>query len=193
MRIVSGTARGRKLVTPEGEETRPSSERLREALFGSIQFELVGARILDLFAGSGALSMEALSRGAASALCNDKQRCCTNCILENAQNLGFADKVNLLQMDYQHCLAQLTTQGDCFDYIFIDPPYTAGLYDAALQGIAAGKLLAPNGSIFVEHDNHWTVEEKRLHQWGLHMQSDRTYGKAKLKRICWAQESNPTK
>lgn len=149
MRIISGTARGRHIDVPEGRSTRPTLDRVKEALFGSIQFDIVDSRVLDLFAGSGSLGLEALSRGAEEAVFNDSGAECVRIIQNNAEKLGFLDRSVIMQRDYASCLAFLANKRP-FDFIFIDPPYQKDLAESAVEQIFALGLLAQGGRIVIE-------------------------------------------
>ena len=149
MRIIAGQWRGRNLLAPTGAQTtRPTSDRAREALFSILLPWLSGARVLDLFAGSGALALEALSRGAAYAVLCDRDREACAAIGKNIATLSAQERTLLLEQDAAHALKGLA--GDAFDLIFLDPPYRAGLAQDALVEIARGGLLAPGGRIIVE-------------------------------------------
>lgn len=121
MRIIAGTFKSRTIQAPRGQQTRPTSDRVREALF-SILGDLTGMRVLDIYAGSGTLSFEALSRGAAYAVCVDASREATQTIEHNAQNLGVRDRIRVLKTRVQQAGAFLKHEAP-FDRIFIDPPY----------------------------------------------------------------------
>lgn len=151
MRIISGTARGRIIEAPEGRNTRPTLDKVREALFGSIQFDIPDSRVLDLFAGSGSLGLEALSRGARQAVFNDSSAECVRIIKNNAEKLGFLDRSVIMQRDYAACLAFFAGR-EPFDFIFIDPPYQRGLAQPAVEQIFALNLLAKGGRIIIERD-----------------------------------------
>ncbi|MGI6151387.1 MAG: 16S rRNA (guanine(966)-N(2))-methyltransferase RsmD [Christensenellales bacterium] len=151
MRIISGTARGRRIDTPEGRNTRPTLDRVKEALFGSIQFDIPHSRVLDLFAGSGSLGLEALSRGAKQAVFNDSAAECVRIIQNNVEKLGFVDRSVIMQRDYASCLSFLAGKRP-FDFIFIDPPYQKDLAKNAVEQIFALGLLAKGGRIVVERD-----------------------------------------
>lgn len=133
MRVITGTARGRKLETLAGEEvTRPTSQAVKEALFSSIQFELEGARVLDLFAGCGQLGIEALSRGAAVCTFVENNRAAYKITEENIAHCGFADRANLVLAD----AGAFLLRGGSFDIAFLDPPYKEGLYENCLTLLA---------------------------------------------------------
>ena len=123
LRIIAGSARGRRIEAPEGRDTRPTLDRVRENLFNMIQGKVPEARVLDLFGGSGALGLEALSRGAAFAVIADRDREACRVERENVEALGFADRTRLMRGEWERTLAMLTEEGDRFDLIFLDPPY----------------------------------------------------------------------
>ncbi len=145
MRVITGSARGRKLKALSGEAVRPTGDRVKEAVFSIIQFELEGRRFLDLFAGSGQMGIEALSRGAAFALFIEKDREAYAIIKENLAHTKLEESARVLNSD---ALAFLQTSDSLFDIIFIDPPYNTDLIDQALP-LAAQKL-APGGIIVCE-------------------------------------------
>ena len=147
LRIITGTAKGKKLKTLEGEATRPTSERIKEALFSAIQFDIEGRRVLDLFAGSGQLALEALSRGAESAMLIDSEREAMEIAKENARTTGFFGKARYLVSDWRNYIRKASGR-DKFDLVFIDPPYAMECCaDAVARLIEAGML--NNGAIIV--------------------------------------------
>lgn len=146
MRIISGTMRGKKLVTLEGDAVRPTSDRVKEALFDILQFRIEGRRFLDLFAGSGQIGLEAISRGAAQAVLVDPSRAAQQVIQKNVASLGFEEKAKLVPMDFS---AFLHSGPGLFDIAFLDPPYHAGLLQEALPLAAAH--LNPGGILLCEH------------------------------------------
>ena len=147
MRIIAGAARGIKLDTPNGLGTRPTLDRVREAVFGSLQFDIKESRCLDLFSGSGAMGIEALSRGAASCVFVDSSKECIRIIRANLAKTRFAGEVR--QMSYDNALMELCGS---FDFIFMDPPYASGYYGRAASIIKERSLLSENGRIIAEHD-----------------------------------------
>lgn len=151
MRIISGSARGRTFDAPKGQATRPTTDRVKESLFGILQFRLQGTRVLDLFSGSGNLALESLSRGADFAVMNDADPQCARLIQANAKKLGFEGRSKVLSMDYAACLRMLGAKGEQFDFIFLDPPYRKGLDDSAAALIFELNLLKEGGCIVVEH------------------------------------------
>lgn len=150
MRIIAGAARGRQIAAPPGRDTRPTLARVKESLFGILQWEVPGARVLDLFAGSGNLGLEALSRGAEYAAFNDKDRACAALIRKNVESLGMEKHAKVYCMDYQTLLGQL--RGQQFDLVFLDPPYASPLAQDAAETVVSLGLLAPKGKIVVEHE-----------------------------------------
>ena len=123
MRIIAGDARGRKIEAPEGRDTRPTLDRVRENLFNMLQGEIAGSRVLDLFAGSGALSFEALSRGAETACLVDHDRKAIAVEKKNAQTLGYQDRIQIIQADWRKALKDIENARLNFDLVFLDPPY----------------------------------------------------------------------
>ena len=142
MRIITGKARGVRLASLEGEATRPTAERVKEAIFSSIQFEIEGRAVLDLFGGSGQLGLEALSRGAASAMFIDSSPDAMAIIKENAKKTGFFGDCRFLISDYRSYLRKASGR-DAYHLIFIDPPYAAELVGDALARILAADLARP--------------------------------------------------
>ncbi len=176
MRIIAGSARGRKIEAPTGENTRPTGDRVKEALFGILQREVPGASVLDLFGGSGSLALEAISRGAERATVNDAQRDCTSLVAKNAEALGFGDRIDIAQMDWKRCLASLAGRGAHFDLIFLDPPYATDLAQRALEAIGTQALLADGGIAVVERDARSVWQPDDLERVGLEAYDDRRYG-----------------
>lgn len=148
MRIIAGTARGRTIEAPKGRDTRPTLDRVRENLFNILQRKTWDAKVLDLFAGTGALSLESLSRGAAEAVLVDCDRAAHLCQKQNVQKLGFDGQTRILLMDWQQALRQLA--GEKFDLVFLDPPYAM----RDLTGVMAAlvPLLAEGATVIVEHE-----------------------------------------
>ena len=132
MRVITGTARGRVLKTLEGEDVRPTTDRVKEAVFSIIQFEIEGRRVLDLFAGSGQLGIEALSRGAASATFVDMSKDSLSAVKYNLEHTKLGDNAKVVQTD---ALSFLKLTKDKFDIVFLDPPYARA--SASLNSIAA--------------------------------------------------------
>lgn len=151
MRIITGSARGTKLLTLEGETTRPTAERVKEAVFSMLQFELEGRAVLDLFAGSGQLALEALSRGAARATLIDESREAVGVVIENAKKTHLFDRCRVSCTDYASFLRGAAGR-EAYDIVFLDPPYAAGLVAPSLRLLADGGLLAPGAVVVCETD-----------------------------------------
>ncbi|MGI6270308.1 MAG: 16S rRNA (guanine(966)-N(2))-methyltransferase RsmD [Candidatus Howiella sp.] len=146
MRVITGTARGRRLQTLSGEDVRPTTDRVKEAVFSIIQFEVEGRRFLDLFAGSGQMGIEALSRGAASATFIDSSQHSLDVVMHNLRETGFTDRAQIVKGTYASFLLRTNER---FDIAFLDPPYGAGLLPDALM--QTEKVMQDYGVILCEH------------------------------------------
>lgn len=144
MRVITGTAGGRKLKSPDGDAIRPTTDHVKQAMFNILQFDLEGRRVLDLFGGTGQLGIEALSRGAREAVFTDSSRQSIALIRENLK------RCNLKGMVIQTDVLRYLSTGERFDVIFIDPPYDAGLYGEVLKRINAVDNLTEGGIIVCE-------------------------------------------
>ena len=171
MRVITGTARGRKLKTPEGMDIRPTTDNVKESIFNIIQFDIEGRRVLDLFAGTGQLGIECLSRGAREVVFVDQSRDAVKIIKENLKACGFSAPV--LQQD---SLAFLHSCGS-FDLIFADPPYDSGLYENVLETINSVDILSDGGIIVCESRRETSMPEMRA---PYHKRKEYNYGKVKL-------------
>lgn len=146
MRVITGTARGRKLQTPAGMEVRPTASAVKEAVFSAIQFEVEGSRVLDLFAGSGQMGVEALSRGARSCVLVDHARESLAAVRQNLKTTGLSDRARVIAGD---CRAYLESYGgEPFDIAFLDPPYAADLIHGTLKALVGH--MGEGGAIFCE-------------------------------------------
>ena len=154
MRIISGTARGRKLKEPQGLDTRPTTDKVKESLFNIIQFELEGRRVLDLFAGTGQLGLEALSRGAEHCTFVDMRREAAALVRENIQLCRFESQVRVVQ---EESLSFLSVCREKFDVVFLDPPYQSGLLEKSLEQLIRFDILREHGIIVCESGAEWTV------------------------------------
>lgn len=155
MRIITGKARGRRLETLPGLETRPTAERVKEALFSVLQFEIEGRRVLDLFAGSGQLGIEALSRGAQGCVFVDSSREAAEVIRRNLKAVGLTANTQVLCQD---AASYLNRHGDRFDIAFLDPPYASGLLEATLRQVVP--FMNPGGVIVCESDRDMELPER---------------------------------
>ncbi len=179
MRIVGGSLRGRRIAVPSGRQVRPTSDRAREAVFNILAHGmgvgLDGARVLDLFAGSGAYGLEALSRAAASAVLVDNAAPSVEAIQRNVEGLELADRARVVRAD----AARLTNGADIsgpFDLVFLDPPYDEGLEAAALGCLASADLLEEHAVCVVETRSKHDFEAPV----GYATQDQRTYGQARI-------------
>lgn len=150
MRVVAGLAKGTALSAPKGRNTRPTADRVKESMFAVIQFEVADRRVLDLFAGSGALGIEALSRGAAYAVFVDESPQAAASIRENLAAAKFAEKARMMKCGYGAALSSL--KGEQFSLVFMDPPYAAGVYEKALSALMENGLLTLDAIVVLEKD-----------------------------------------
>ena len=148
MRVITGSARGRRLKELEGMETRPTTDRVKEGMFNVLQFDIEGRRVLDLFAGTGQLGIECLSRGAVSAVFVDRRADAVKLIRENLKITELSDRARVVSGDSMEYLKSLREK---FDVILLDPPYEAGLLEPAIAHIAKFDILEPHGIIVAEH------------------------------------------
>lgn len=155
MRVITGSARGRVLETLPGEDVRPTTDRVKEAMFSIVQFELEGRRILDLFAGSGQLGIEALSRGAEYATFVDSSRDSIACVKSNLLKTGLKTNSSVVQSD---SLTFIRTSRETFDIAFLDPPYGKGILQTALPLVA--KRMSDGGVIICEHPKGEEMPDK---------------------------------
>ncbi|SFT74495.1 16S rRNA (guanine(966)-N(2))-methyltransferase RsmD [Selenomonas sp. GACV-9] len=150
MRIITGSARGCRLKTPKGQDTRPTADRIKESLFNILGQKVLDRKVLDIFAGTGSLGLEAVSRGAGCAVLVDKAT--ASLIQENARLTRLQDKVKVRGGDVFAELGQLDRSQAGFDLIFCDPPYHKGLWEKALMMIDQSEgIMAHNGILVVEH------------------------------------------
>ena len=185
LRIITGTAKGKKLKTLEGEATRPTSERIKEAVFSAIQFDLEDRRVLDLFAGSGQMGLEALSRGASSVMFIDSAREAMEIVKENAKYIGFVDKCRYLVSDYRNYIRKASGK-DKFDLVFIDPPYAMECSVDALKRLAEADLLE-SGAIAVLESGEEEIDLASLT--GFEIIKSTHYGKKSFVNILLYKET----
>ena len=149
LRIITGKAKGKRIETLAGEATRPTSERIKEALFSSIQFDIEGRRVLDLFAGSGQLGLESLSRGAESVSFVDMSREAIDIVKRNAKFTGFFDSCRYIVSDFRNYIRKASGR-DKYDLVFIDPPYSMECCAEALRRLVSSKLLSAGAIVVLE-------------------------------------------
>lgn len=159
MRIITGKARGVKLDTLEGLATRPTTEKVKEAIFSTIQFEIEGRKVLDLFAGSGQMALEALSRGAREAVLVDASKEAAEIIRKNAVKTKLFPNTRVIVNDYKTAIKQLAGR-EKFDIIFCDAPYAAKLTGDAVEKVLKGGLLSDGGIMICETDEDKTYERE---------------------------------
>ncbi len=184
MRVIAGTSRGRRLATFTGHDIRPTPDRVREALFSILQSKLdnfAGLRVLDLFAGSGALSIEALSRGAASTCLVEMAPAAAKLLRENLNLCHFATAAEVIIKDVFQALTQLKDRD--FDLIFLDPPYGQGLANRTLAEIERLKLLGKNGILCAETGTDETFPLSVGH---LQRIDQRRYGTTMINFFTWS-------
>lgn len=153
MRVIAGSARRLLLKTLPGDETRPTTDRIKETLFNMLQAEIPGSRFLDLFGGSGGIAIEALSRGASHAVIVEKNPKAARIIRENLEHTHLDDRAELLTIDASAAITRLAgRESAAFDLIFLDPPYGLGLEDRALAQLLSTALLQADTLLIVETD-----------------------------------------
>lgn len=178
MRIVSGKYRGKRLVAPDGDGTRPTTDRVRESLFNILNhgdFEIDHARVLDIFAGTGALGLEALSRGAAYALFVENDAAARGTIRQNVENLGAQGITQLLRRDATKLGPRISAQGSAFNLVFLDPPYGKGLGKQALASALEGGWIADDATLVFE-----CGQDENPMPDGFKLIDERTYGGIKI-------------
>lgn len=150
MRVIAGSARRRNLVTPSGDKTRPTTDRIKETLFNILQSEIYDARFLDLFSGSGGIGIEALSRGGSQSVFVENGREAILCIKTNLKNTGFLEQSQVMAMDVMQALRRLDQLGQPFDIIFMDPPYRKGFEEKVIPYLLSSSLVTKGTLIIVE-------------------------------------------
>lgn len=177
MRVITGTARGRKLKTPENYDIRPTTDNVKESLFNILQFDIEGRQVLDLFAGTGQLGIECLSRGAAGVTFVEKDREAVRIVRENLKSCGMSAPV------FQEDALRFLERGQKFDLIFIDPPYDAGLYEPVLERINLVDILSDGGIIVCE-----ARRERELPEMSAPYKKRREYRYGKVKLCLYQKE-----
>jgi 16S rRNA (guanine(966)-N(2))-methyltransferase RsmD len=172
MRIISGRARGTKLITIEGQDTRPTTDRVKEAIFSMLHSEVYETRALDLFAGSGALGLELISRGGSHVTFVEQSRHAMDCIQKNIEKTHFEGQVRCMQQSVEQALKALKEA--CFDIVFMDPPYHKGYINDTITMLRQYDILKINGIIVLEH--HMKDEEVHTTVSGYELIKQKKYG-----------------
>lgn len=152
MRVISGKARGLKLNTPKNEDVRPTTDRVKESLFNIINGYIIDGEILDLFAGTGSLGIECLSRGANKCVFVDVSKTSIDIVKSNIKKARVEDNAEILNIDYKSAIDKVKNKTYKFDIIFMDPPYYENMFIDALKKIDGSDILKDDGIIVVEHD-----------------------------------------
>ena len=160
MRVIGGAARGRRLKVPKGQAVRPTASRVKESLFNILPHDFSGLRVLDLFAGSGNVSIEALSRGAAKAVLIDESPRASAVIRDNLSRLGVSERAQVWTAPVFRSLRKLGKSGENFDLIFLDPPYDREWVGATLSAIGQCHVLSGAGRVVAEHSAREPVRSR---------------------------------
>jgi len=166
MRIISGTSKGRRLVTPKGLALRPTSDRVKESIFNILGEEVEGKSVLDLFAGTGSLGIEALSRGAKKVLFVEKGRQAIRLIQKNLLQCGMAGQSEIIPKDVNRAIGILDQRGESFDLILMDPPYVKGLIQKTLLKLQSHRIHRDDSILVIEHDRREPLP-KTIEGWNL--------------------------
>ncbi|MDD6310588.1 MAG: 16S rRNA (guanine(966)-N(2))-methyltransferase RsmD [Firmicutes bacterium] len=182
MRVITGKYRGRKLNTPVGNDIRPTTDKAKEAMFSILTNYIYGSRVLDLFAGTGGLGIEALSRGAEYCMFCDASRSSLKLVKENLEHCKVEEDYAFAAGDYKKTLKSLGTKieeglAEQFDIVLMDPPYSKGLLDDAFKLLQEGNILADDGIIVAEHRKEEDLPEEL---YGFVKEKERRYGIVKL-------------
>lgn len=171
MRVITGEAKGRRLLSPKSSKIRPALDKVKGSIF-NILFDVSGMTVLDLFAGTGSMGIEALSRGAKHAVFVDDLDAAILLIKKNLKLCGFEKRADVYRSDVITAIKRLSKQGRSFDIIFVDPPYLKNLVNSALKALSLGKLTSPSSIIIVEHHPKEPVGDIE----GLTVSDSRKYG-----------------
>ncbi len=180
VRVISGSARGLKLNTPGDDRVRPTTDRVKESMFNIVQDWVYDSQVLDLFAGSGALGIEALSRGASQAVFCDNSLDSIKIIKSNIEKARVVDRSQIVSGDFKRCLRDMEAKNQSFDMIFVDPPYYKELFEEVLDTIRACKILKKDGIVIVEHDAKRPIGQVE----GLEVYKEKKYGITMLTFYC---------
>ena len=177
MRVISGKARGLKLNTPKNDDVRPTTDRVKESLFNMINSYIMDSDILDLFAGTGSLGIECLSRGANQCIFVDNSKESINIVKSNIKKSRVENESIVLNVDFKSAINSLALKNKQFDVIFMDPPYYKNMFSDALSAVDNNNLLKEDGIIVVEHD---TVDKFPDNMGRLYKSREKKYGNTTL-------------
>jgi 16S rRNA (guanine966-N2)-methyltransferase len=188
MRIIGGTAKGRKLVAVKGKGMRPTRDAVKESIFSMIQGNLEAAVVLDLFAGTGNLGLEALSQGAKRAIFVEKERVPLRALMRNIDLCGFRDRAEVISRDAETALKLLRRRAEKLDLVFIDPPYGSGYVGKTLRFISAHDMVSDRGMVVVEHSSG----EAPSDQWGrFSLRRQKRHGDTTITIFQWFPSPQP--
>ncbi len=188
MRVTGGDLRSRRLPAPKGAKIRPTSDRVREAIFDILGPSWIYRTVLDLFAGTGALGIEALSRGAREAVFVEQGRGALKLLRGNLKDLRLISRARVLALAASRGIAVLAERGKTFDLIFVDPPYGKDLVGKTLQAIAEKKILSPRGVVVAEHSPRETIPVPIK----MELVKEKRYGDTALSFFRWASSAPRT-
>src|SRR4030042_1883948 len=157
MRIIGGRSKGRVLASPKGQAIRPTSDRVKESIFNALQDKMAGKVVLDLFAGTGNLGIEALSRGAKKVIFVEKERQALGLIRRNLTQFGLEERSEILPTDVSRAIGILNQRGKCFDRILMDPPYERGLIQKTLLKLNSQQIYHKDSILVIEHNRRYTL------------------------------------
>ena len=180
MRVITGAARGRRLLTLEGDDVRPTTDKVKESVFNIIQFDVEGCRFLDLFAGSGQIGIEAASRGAAEVTFVDSGKRSIDVVKKNLSSTGLEERATVIHSD---ALSFLSRSRGPFDIAFLDPPYSTGLLQSALERLSA--VMSEGGIVICESPSNEALEGR---YGSLFLEKEYSYGRLKLSKFIFREE-----
>lgn len=176
IRIISGSLKGKKIATIPGLSTRPTSDKVREAIFSIIGHGIKGTSFLELFAGTGAIAIEAVSRGADHAVLIESSQTAVEIIRKNIEHCGIADKAKLIRWDIEQNLNCIKGMDNKFDMVFLDPPYEKNLVKTALKHLSICGSIASEACVIVQHSKDEPIDLKGIDEF-YSLEKDRRYGK----------------
>jgi 16S rRNA (guanine966-N2)-methyltransferase len=160
MRVIAGKLRGRTLLAVRGLKVRPSSDRVKESLFNILAPRIVDVRFLDLFAGTGSIGIEALSRGVTEVVFVEQDRDAIRCLQRNLEICRLEQGFEVIRQPVTRALREMDAEGRVYDLVFLDPPYQADLYSSAMELLGAGNLVAADGWVIAEHDRRLELADQ---------------------------------